>query len=53
MSLPGESFGLSVEEYLAGERDGEVRHEYVSGQAYAMAGASARHNRIALNIGGV
>jgi Uma2 family endonuclease len=50
MSLPGENFGLSVAEYLEGERDGEVRHEYVSGQAYAMAGASARHNRIAGNI---
>ncbi len=52
MSLPGEKFSLSVADYLAGERDGAVRHEYVSGQAYAMAGASARHNRVALNIAG-
>jgi hypothetical protein len=37
MSLPRENFGLSVAEYLEGERDGEVRHEYVSGQAYARA----------------
>ena len=50
MSLPRERFSLSVADYLAGERDGAVRHEYVSGQAYAMAGASARHNRIAGNI---
>ncbi|OLE51576.1 MAG: hypothetical protein AUG51_22620 [Acidobacteria bacterium 13_1_20CM_3_53_8] len=50
MSLPSERFILSVADYLTGERDGAVRHEYVSGQAYAMAGASARHNRIALNI---
>jgi Uma2 family endonuclease len=41
---------LSVEEYLEGERDAEVRHEYVAGQAYAMAGASVRRNRIAGNI---
>src|SRR5437660_9009490 len=41
---------LSVAEYLAGERDSDVRHEYVDGQVYAMAGASDRHNRIALNI---
>jgi Uma2 family endonuclease len=41
---------LSVAEYLAGEKDGAVRHEYVGGQVYAMAGASARHNRIAGNI---
>jgi Uma2 family endonuclease len=52
MSLRNERFTLSVADYLAGERDAAVRHEYVSGQAYAMAGASARHNRIALNIGG-
>ena len=41
---------MSVAEYLAGERDSDVRHEYVDGQVYAMAGASDRHNRIALNI---
>jgi Uma2 family endonuclease len=52
MSLPKEKFSLSVADYLAGEKDGAVRHEYVSGQAYAMAGASARHNRIALNLAG-
>lgn len=52
MSLPRKHFRLSVADYLAGERDAAVRHEYVDGQAYAMAGASARHNRIALNIAG-
>src|SRR5215210_9413337 len=52
MSLPKERQSLSVGGYLEGERDSEVRHEYVAGQAYAMAGASARHNRIALNIAG-
>jgi Uma2 family endonuclease len=52
MSLPKERLALSVAEYLEGERDAGVRHEYVAGQAYAMTGASARHNRIALNIAG-
>ena len=41
---------LSVADYLAGERDADVRHEYVDGQIYAMAGASDRHNRIAGNF---
>jgi Uma2 family endonuclease len=37
---------ISVEDYLAGERDGEVRHEYIAGQVYAMTGASRRHGLI-------
>jgi hypothetical protein len=37
---------ISVEDYLAGERDGEVRHEYVAGQVYAMTGASRRQGLI-------
>jgi Uma2 family endonuclease len=41
---------LSVAEYLAGEKESPVRYEYVDGQVYAMAGASDRHNRIALNL---
>jgi len=41
---------ISVEEYLEGERFSEIRHEYVGGYVYAMAGASDDHNRIAGNI---
>ena len=41
---------LSVENYLSREQTGDVRHEYVNGYVYALAGASSRHNRIALNI---
>src|SRR5438876_4814746 len=41
---------ISEEEYLEGELHSEVRHEYVGGHVYAMAGASDDHNRIALNI---
>ncbi len=29
---------ISVEEYLEGEKLSEIRHEYVAGQVYAMAG---------------
>ena len=38
---------VSVEDYLADELDGEVRHEYLGGYVYAMAGARTIHNRIA------
>jgi len=50
MSGPKPQFYISVAEYLASEKDSPVRHEYVDGQMYAMAGASDRHNRIALNL---
>lgn len=41
---------MSVEEYLEMEKDGQVRHEYVGGVAYAMTGGSGRHNRISGKI---
>lgn len=41
---------LSVDDYLAGEKLSEIRHEYVAGTVYAMAGTSDVHNTIALNF---
>nr|VFK33209.1 MAG: Putative restriction endonuclease [Candidatus Kentron sp. MB]VFK35884.1 MAG: Putative restriction endonuclease [Candidatus Kentron sp. MB]VFK77533.1 MAG: Putative restriction endonuclease [Candidatus Kentron sp. MB] len=41
---------LSPEAYLNGESVSKVRHEYIEGDVFAMAGASERHNRIAVNI---
>lgn len=41
---------VSVVEYLAGEKDADIRHEYVHGYVYAMAGSSPAHNIIAGNI---
>lgn len=41
---------ISVTDYLTYERQSPIRHEYVDGQMYAMAGASDRHNRLALNL---
>jgi Uma2 family endonuclease len=44
---------VSVEDYLAGELVSEVKHEYLGGYVYAMAGARNVHNRIASNVLGV
>jgi Uma2 family endonuclease len=40
---------LTVEEYLQGEKEAMVRHEYVAGSVHAMSGASNQHNTIAVN----
>jgi Uma2 family endonuclease len=41
---------LSVEEYLALEKDAESKHEYVNGTTFAMTGVSRSHAAISLNI---
>lgn len=38
---------ISIEDYLAGEADGEQRHDFIGGRVYAMTGASRRHGLIA------
>jgi Uma2 family endonuclease len=43
---------ISVEDYLAGELESPIKHEYVGGVVYAMAGARNVHNLIASNIHG-
>ena len=41
---------LTEAEYLAGERDREIRHELIDGQAYAMTGVSDYHNKFSGNL---
>lgn len=41
---------VSVEDYLAGELVSPVKHEYLGGFVYAMAGARNVHNVIATNV---
>lgn len=42
---------ISEQEYLEGEKVARVKHEYVAGEVFAMAGASKAHVTIALNVG--
>lgn len=37
---------ISLKDYLQGEARSKIRHEFVGGQVFAMAGGTARHNRI-------
>ena len=43
---------VSVDAYLEGELESQVRHEYVDGEIYAMVGASDRHGLITLSLAG-
>jgi len=43
---------LTEEEYLAFERSSEIKHEYLSGHVYVMAGATREHNLITGNVSG-
>lgn len=42
--------GISPAEYLEGEKITKVRHEYIDGEAYAMAGGTKAHNLISFNV---
>jgi len=41
---------VSVVDYLEGEDNSHIRHEYVKGSVYAMAGSTKEHNLIAGNL---
>ncbi|MBF2067918.1 MAG: Uma2 family endonuclease [Calothrix sp. C42_A2020_038] len=41
---------ISPEEYLEGEKVSEIKHEYIDGEVYAMAGASDAHVSITGNL---
>lgn len=49
-TLRVEDVYMTPEEYLAAERVSEMKHEYVAGVVYAMAGGSRNHARITNNI---
>ena len=41
---------MSPEEYLEGELVSEIKHEFIDGHVYAMAGTSKNHERICQNL---
>jgi len=50
MSRIHKKSSISSQEYLDGEIISELKHELIDGNVYTMAGASANHERISLNI---
>lgn len=49
MTTPKHPHSISIADYLAGEEVSTVKHEYLGGTVHAMAGASNRHNAIAVS----
>ena len=41
---------MKAEDYLIFERSSELRHEFVDGAIFSMAGASKKHNQISSNL---
>ena len=52
MSLPRALAVFTPEEYLDLERLSEIRHEFLDGTVYAMAGESPTHSAICFNLAG-
>jgi Uma2 family endonuclease len=50
MSLKYANNRITEDEYLQGELIAEIKHEFIDGEVYAMAGASEAHNLLSINI---
>ncbi|MBD0265946.1 MAG: Uma2 family endonuclease [Tolypothrix sp. Co-bin9] len=50
MVISRNEYYISPEEYLEGEKVSEIKHEYINGQVYAMAGASDAHVTVSMNV---
>ncbi len=50
MGLPKLKPKISQQDYLEGEKISQIKHEYLDGEVYEMAGTSIRHNRIIRNL---
>jgi len=45
-----QQLSFSIKDYLKGELESDIRHEFYDGQVYAMTSAGRRHNLISGNI---
>jgi Uma2 family endonuclease len=52
-ALPVSSVLMTVEDYLAAEERAELKHEYLAGMPYAMAGTSTDHNALVFTLSGI
>lgn len=52
MAESGEPIEMTAAEYLALDRAADVRHEFISGRAHAMAGGSPAHAALIANLSG-
>jgi len=43
---------ITIDDYLSGEQESTIKHEYLGGVVYAMVGARNAHNMIASNVQG-
>jgi Uma2 family endonuclease len=50
MGIPKLKTKISIADYLEGEKISQIKHEYLDGEVYAMAGTSKNHNRIIKNV---
>jgi Uma2 family endonuclease len=48
-----EKLKMTVREYLAAERQVELKHEFLDGEAFAIAGSTRRQSRIGVNVASV
>jgi Uma2 family endonuclease len=54
MALPQQFLpAITADQYLELERASEMRHEFLDGLMYAMAGESRDHSRICFNLSGL
>jgi len=53
MKSTAEQLNISITDYLEGELISEIKHEYINGGVYAMAGAKRAHNLVSMNLSAI